>query len=474
MDVLEIDGASNTGVDDIRELREQVKYVPLQGRYKVYIIDEVHMLSNAAFNALLKTLEEPPPHLLFIFATTEAQKILPTILSRCQHFHFKRVGRVELIAQIKRIAVHESISVDERALSLVAKASEGSVRDALSIIDQVTAYGGPDGAVREEDVVALLGVVDREGFATLTEAIRAKDAARAITAARSLFDHGHDVKWLCAELVEYVRNLTMAKLGGDPQGLIDLPDDEVAELVDVSAGYESDELQRLFEIFSQAQEEIRVAFAPPFALEMALVKATRVVALEPIERLVERVESLRGGSGEESLPRVRPPAPPSARVSQEPAPPPSETSAPTAQVSTPRVDPDVEMLWERMVSRALHEKPNLGSYLQAGHVTGPRPNEVVLEYGANHAVFGDMVSKEENLAYVVGLLRELGGKEMTFRVRALPKSMRDESRSSERNEIKTSRRQRVSEVLAHPSVKEALDVFGGEVMEVRDITPPSV
>jgi len=203
MDVLEIDGASNTGVDNIRDLREQVKYVPLQSRYKVYIIDEVHMLSNAAFNALLKTLEEPPPHLLFIFATTEAQKILPTILSRCQHFHFKRVGRLEMIAQINQIAAKEGITIGERALSLVAKASEGSGRDALSLVDQVVAYGGAE--VREEDVVAILGVVDREGFATLTRAIRDKDAAGAIAAVRALLDHGHDVKLLCADLVEYVR-----------------------------------------------------------------------------------------------------------------------------------------------------------------------------------------------------------------------------------------------------------------------------
>jgi DNA polymerase-3 subunit gamma/tau len=215
MDVLEIDGASNTGVDNIRDLREQVKYVPLQSRYKVYIIDEVHMLSNAAFNALLKTLEEPPPHLLFIFATTEAQKILPTILSRCQHFHFKRVGRLEMIAQISQIAAKEGITIGERALSLVAKASEGSVRDALSLVDQVVAYGGAE--VREEDVVAILGVVDREGFATLTRAIRDKDAAGAIAAVRALLDHGHDVKLLCADLVEYVRHLTMLKLGSDPR-----------------------------------------------------------------------------------------------------------------------------------------------------------------------------------------------------------------------------------------------------------------
>jgi len=321
--------------------------------------------------------------------------------------------------------------------------------------------------VREEDVVVLLGVVDREGFAALTEAIRAKDAARSLIAARTLFDHGHDVKWLCAELVEYVRNLTMAKLGGDSKTVIDLPDDEVEELTNAAAKYELDELQRLFGIFSQAQEEIRVAFSPQFALEMALVKATRVVALEPVERLLERVELLRG-SGAESTPQVRPLTSPSAPSLQKPVPPSRESGA-----HSPPVDPEVEMLWERTVSRALNEKPNLGSYLQAGRITTRGPNDVVLEYGANQTVFRDMVSKEENCAYIGGLLRELGGKEMIFRVRALPIPIQNEDRLPGRSDAKTSRRQLVSDVLAHPSVKEALEVFGGEVMEVREITPPT-
>ena len=489
VDVLEIDGASNTGVDDIRELREQVKYVPFQGRYKVYIIDEVHMLSNAAFNALLKTLEEPPPHLLFVFATTEAQKILPTILSRCQHFHFKRVGRVEMMAQIAQIAAQEGITIGERACSLVAKASEGSVRDALSVVDQVVAYGGPE--VREEDVVAILGVVDREGFATLTQAIREKDSRAAIVAVRSLFDHGHDVKLLCADLVEYARHLTVLKLGGDPAAVIDLPKEEVDELAATAASYELDELQRLFAIFSQAQEEVRAAFYPPFTLEMALVKATRVMALEPIERLVERVEALRGrGDSPEPGPGRRPPPMTLSRprgASPVTSGPPQAGVAPRSDVPPiePALNPAIQELWQRTLRRAMDEKPNLGSYLEAGLVIGGGPDEVVLEYDAHQAVFGDMVSKEEHRAYLTSLLKELAQRDVAFRVRSAGSGRKNEARSGDRVAAQqpraerlpsesvpresTSRRRVVSDVLAHPLVKEALDVFGGEVMEVRDI-----
>jgi DNA polymerase-3 subunit gamma/tau len=473
MDVLEIDGASNTGVDNIRDLREQVKYVPLQSRYKVYIIDEVHMLSNAAFNALLKTLEEPPPHLLFIFATTEAQKILPTILSRCQHFHFKRVGRLEMIAQINQIAAKEGITIGERALSLVAKASEGSVRDALSLVDQVVAYGGAE--VREEDVVAILGVVDREGFATLTRAIRDKDAAGAIAAVRALLDHGHDVKLLCADLVEYVRHLTMLKLGSDPAAVIDLPKDEVDELAAAAASLELDELQRLFAVFTQAQEEIRFAFYPPFTLEMALVKATRIVPLEPIERLIARVEALRAGGeppGREPERRA-----PTAAVSG---------AAPVVKASTvsmagldaptppPALAADIENLWQRAMQRAMDEKPHLGSYLEAGRVRGGGGDEVVLEYDSNHVVFGEMVSKEENRTYIARLLRDLSQRDVAFRVSASPGPAREGRPAGAAGRPPAprespSRRQVVSEAMAHPLVKEVLDVFGGEVMEVKDM-----
>ncbi|MBI3607381.1 MAG: DNA polymerase III subunit gamma/tau [Nitrospirae bacterium] len=491
VDVLEIDGASNTGVDDIRELREQVKYIPFQGRYKVYIIDEVHMLSNAAFNALLKTLEEPPPHLLFVFATTEAQKILPTILSRCQRFHFKRVGRVEMMAQIARIAAQEGITIGERACSLVAKASEGSVRDALSVVDQVVAYGGPE--VREEDVVAVLGVVDREGFETLSRAIHDKDPGAAIAAVRSLLDHGHDVKLLCADLVEYVRHLTLVKLGGDPAAVIDLPKEEVDGLTATAASYELDELQRLFAVFAQAQEDIRAAFYPPFTLEMALVKATRVMALEPIERLIERVEALSArGDGPEPDPRVerrpppvtRPPSPVSTPVASRP---PQAGEPPRRDVPPvePALNPAIGELWQRALRRAMDEKPNLGSYLEAGRVMGGGPDEVVLEYDAHQAVFGDMVSKEEHRAYLTSLLKELAQRDVAFRIRSAGSGRKGEARGGDRAAVPeprservpgqsppqgaTSRRRIVSDVLAHPLVKEALDVFGGEVMEVRDI-----
>jgi len=174
VDVIEIDGASNTGVDDVRELRENVKFAPFRGHYRIYIIDEVHMLSNSAFNALLKTLEEPPPHVVFIFATTEIHKIPPTILSRCQHYSFRRISRAEIIQRLRYVAAQEGIGVEDRSLASLARASEGSMRDALSLLDQAVAFGGK--TVRQSDLETLLGSVPQEHIRAMISAILAQDS----------------------------------------------------------------------------------------------------------------------------------------------------------------------------------------------------------------------------------------------------------------------------------------------------------
>ncbi|HXN06882.1 MAG TPA: DNA polymerase III subunit gamma/tau, partial [Nitrospiria bacterium] len=209
-DVLEIDGASNRGIDNIRELRDQVKYAPLKGKNKVYIIDEVHMLTTEAFNALLKTLEEPPPHTIFIMATTELHKIPATILSRCQQFHFKKISRLEMISRLRLIGTEEKITVSDKALLLIAKAANGSLRDALSLFDQVVSYGGEN--ISDEDVISLLGLVDSRAFQGLAEGLSRQDIPSVLRQLRGLMESGHDIKYFGQEWVGHLRNLIMMKI----------------------------------------------------------------------------------------------------------------------------------------------------------------------------------------------------------------------------------------------------------------------
>src|SRR2546425_202849 len=308
-DVMEIDGASSNSVDDVREMRETVKTAPAHGRYRVYIIDEVHMLSTAAFNALLKTLEEPPAHVVFVFATTEAHKVPPTILSRCQHFTFRRIPRREVVDTLKRVTAAEGITIDDRSLSALARASDGSLRDALSLLDQAVAFGGK--RVEADQLMILLGAVPHELLRGVLEAVLARDAAGALKALAAVQDHGCDVRQFCGELMEHVRNLLVAKIVPDAGDLIELGPDEQAEIkadaarltvehipeqlldvlhrqprgvgLDEQAEIKADaarltveHIQELFRVFLQAEDGIRASQYPWFVVEMAAVRASRV------------------------------------------------------------------------------------------------------------------------------------------------------------------------------------------------------
>ncbi|MDH5667588.1 MAG: DNA polymerase III subunit gamma/tau, partial [Nitrospira sp.] len=210
VDVVEIDGASNTSVDDVREIRENVKFSPFRGQYRVYIIDEVHMLSNSAFNALLKTLEEPPGHVVFIFATTEIHKIPATILSRCQHYNFRRIAQTEIMTQLRHVAEQEQLTLEERSLVALARASEGSLRDALSLLDQAVAFGGK--TIEHHDLEVLLGAVPHELVQGLINAVMAQNSPAALTVLASLLDQGHDLRAFCSNVVEQFRHLLVASV----------------------------------------------------------------------------------------------------------------------------------------------------------------------------------------------------------------------------------------------------------------------
>jgi DNA polymerase-3 subunit gamma/tau len=291
VDVFEIDGASNTGVDNVRELRESVRYVPSQGRYRVYIIDEVHMLSTPAFNALLKTLEEPPAHVVFIFATTEPHKVPQTIGSRCQRFDFKRIPLKEIQDHLRTIAREEGIKVDEDALYLISREAEGSLRDAQGLLDQVIAFAGSE--VKAEGVVSALGLMDRTVLFDLSRAILARDGKRCLNIVEKIYNFGYDLKKVTGDLLEHIRDLTVIKVTGD-RALLELPESEIEELKALHEGVGLDRLQMLFSILTRGYEG---ASQPRFSLEMALLKAAHLEDIQPLTDLIARLEGLKERPG---------------------------------------------------------------------------------------------------------------------------------------------------------------------------------
>ena len=245
LDVYEMDGASNRGIDEIREIRENVRYLPSKGRYKVYIIDEVHMLTKEAFNALLKTLEEPPPHVIFIFATTEPHKIPATIISRCQRFPFKRIASKTLYERVKYITAQEQIEIENEALWLLVRAAAGGLRDALSLLDQVISFSTPP--IKAEDIRAILGLFDTQIVFEVIEAILDQDIKRTVFLIAKIAEEGEDIKEFYYQLVTYWRHLLMVKIN-PKTSLVDLPDNEIDRLQQLSQKQPLSRLELFFHL----------------------------------------------------------------------------------------------------------------------------------------------------------------------------------------------------------------------------------
>ena len=294
MDVLEIDAATHTGVDNVREvIIEGLAITPVRDRYKVFIIDEVHQLSNASFNALLKSIEEPPPHVVFIMATTEAQKIPDTILSRAQVFEFRTIGVSGIANQLRKIADAEGLGVPDEALVLVARAAEGSMRDAQSALDQVIAFAGT--TITVEDVSTVLGLVGRDLLFDLMTAVADEDAAAAFALAGRAVEGGHDLKLVCRELARLVRDLLLVAV--DPSRLSDpevAPESERERLAALGRRFSREDLLRAFDLLGRAELEVRASAQPRFHLEMAMLRWIHLRKLVPIEDVIASLE--RGGS----------------------------------------------------------------------------------------------------------------------------------------------------------------------------------
>jgi DNA polymerase-3 subunit gamma/tau len=290
LDVIEIDGASNRGIDEIRDLRESVRYPPSRLKYKIYIIDEVHMLTKEAFNALLKTLEEPPPYAIFVLATTEPHKVIPTILTRCQRFDFKRIEIDKIIERLRFIAKEEKISVDEESFMTIAKKGDGSMRDALSIFDQVAAFCGSD--IKHDVVVNALSLVDAELFFKLTDLIERNDSKGAVELAAQIVSRGYDPVDFLEGLSEHLRNLLVAATTSKAD-LIEASEDYRKRYLDSSTRFDRLDLLRLLKTTSEAMQQIKYVSQPRIKLEMTLLQLVNMERSVRLNELLQQVEELK-------------------------------------------------------------------------------------------------------------------------------------------------------------------------------------
>jgi len=300
LDVREIDGASNRGIDEIRELRENVKFTPASSNYKIYIVDEVHMLTREAFNALLKTLEEPPAHVIFIFATTERHKVPATILSRCQCYDFRRISLKEIIASLRRVSDGEGIEISDSALGWIAEAGDGSMRDAQSIFDQVISYAGMN--IKDEDVEESLGLTDRKYLFDLSAAIIRRDAASCLNILEEAYLSGIDVKHFYQGLLRHFRNLLLVKIAGNESPSFDIASEQIAKLQEQCKDTTRETLQRYVEILIGEEEGFRRSQEARMKIETIIVKMAYLEPIIPLGEIIATIEAIeqkirKGSSG---------------------------------------------------------------------------------------------------------------------------------------------------------------------------------
>ncbi len=448
VDVQEIDGASNNGVAEVRDLIDNVQYATSSARYKVYIIDEVHMLSKSAFNALLKTLEEPPPHVIFIFATTELIKIPDTILSRCQCFEFKPLSNAQITKQLELICGQEGIQVDEKGLEEISKVGAGSMRDAQSLLDQVIAYSGKN--VDTDSVESVLGIVGGTTLELFAERLINRKPEELIGLVQDVASQGKDLGLFCGSVMEYLRSLLMVKVSRNPENLLNAHTCNMAVLKKQAEGFEADELQQMFTILSRAEAEMKRSSLAQMVFEMAVLRLTETRPFKNIDDLIHKINQ--------------------AEIEVQPTR--SITPLPTAQndsSATPmKTRPDNgsfdSSIWARIRQEVSRKRPAFEHYLDKCQVLALNEKEIRLLFSDSFTL--EMVKSPENVQFIKDMVKSASGHEVQVILKQgevkpisssppsseqVKKNLNDENQSKQKTE---------SEI-----IQDALDIFGGIVVK---------
>jgi DNA polymerase-3 subunit gamma/tau len=399
MDIVEIDAASNRGIDEIRDLREKVKYAPVEGKYKIYIIDEVHMLTTEAFNALLKTLEEPPKHVIFILATTEPYKIPLTVLSRCQQFDFKRIGTRYIVEKLKEICAEESLPVNENALQIIAKKAEGSMRDALSLLDQCLSFS--ENEITEEILASILGTVDRDFIKNIVQALNEKDYGTMITMIDSLIQEGKDIRLFAHDLVEYLRNLILVKISSQSAHKLDLPDNLLRILLAQSKMFSTDALFQILEVLSEGESQLKFSTQPRITLELSLIKAAGIAG-----------KGEKGFAEPQALIKKQPGQKTAASAAKkEVVSPEAEEAEKEDQVTEPKgAEPSIDLIkscWKNVLALVKKSNRSTHAYLMEGEPVELKDREIILLFHPQMKIHMEKIGEPANKSLIEKVLLEV-------------------------------------------------------------------
>ncbi|MFC1631907.1 DNA polymerase III subunit gamma/tau [Candidatus Omnitrophota bacterium] len=456
LDVIEIDGASNRGIEQIRQLRENVKFSPAKSRAKIYIIDEVHQITTDGFNALLKTLEEPPAHVKFIFATTQAHKVLATILSRCQRFEFKPLAIAEIIEKLRKIIKQEKLDVSEQALLYIARAASGSMRDAESILDQLSSFC--KGKIELDTVTSILGMVDFEALWQVSDQIIERNAAAALTLTEEIINEGKDLSQFLASLLEHFRNILVTKTVSQKSlaGLIDLPQEFIQRISQQAEKLSYEEVFYIFNILLRAQEHLRRTLSSRVIVEMAIVKLSQRENLSSLQAILSRLSELeKNMQGCQEAPAA--PEVPTASIKQSPKEQ-IETPAPSNPHPAGATLGDLHQNWMRLLETVKKEKVFVASVLEFTEIVDIKGKDLLVALPPGNNFHKETLENGENKSFIEAKTKEIFGRDLKLKF-VSPSQEQTETPHSKQT-VKDSNKQLSDE----PIVKSALKMFQGRII----------
>lgn len=452
IDVLEIDGASNRGIDEVRSLRESVKYKPIHSRYKVIIIDEVHMLTRESFNALLKTLEEPPSQTLFIFATTEFHKVPATIVSRCQHFEFKKISQKEIINHLLDITQKEKISISSYGLNLIAEAADGSLRDAQSLLDQAVAFCGE--VINDEELKEILGAVSREILFDFSAVIFDQRSDKIFSLVEKVIEKGHDLRFFYKELIQHFRNLLLVKSTENPQDLLPLSPEEMNQLEQEAKKASAEDILRYLLALQQGEQGLRFSSHPQIYLESLLIKLCHFKKIIPLKDILQEIEQMKREVAIPSEPQRKPEFSASSEKGKEAKHEFSSEAALPQQGAKIKIE-DQKQIFAKIMETLQNEKGSLAAIL-AQHSSHRLRNETLeIFFSGGKKFFIDTLQRE--IKIIERVASEVFGQKIKVKI------------SEEIVEEGNKREKEVEAALKDPTVQYFIDTFKAQILSIDPI-----
>ncbi|MFH0732894.1 MAG: DNA polymerase III subunit gamma/tau [Candidatus Omnitrophota bacterium] len=469
LDIIEIDAASNRGIDEIRNLRESTKFSPQSSKYKVYIIDEVHMLTPEAFNALLKTLEEPPSHAKFVFATTAAYKVLPTILSRCQKFDFKRISSDDIIAKLKQIIKSEKIKAEDPALFAIANAASGSLRDAETLLDQINSF--TKGNITLESVNSVLGLISHDTFSEFTEYVIKKDTPSALRLINKVIESGKDGNQFLQGFIEYFRNILIIKQGEALQKFIDLPKEEIEIISKHAAEFTVEDILYVLYVLINTQSSARYAPSVQIPLEMLAVKLTRRESIVSLAEILKRIAALEKQTTSNPQPE---------QIQEKPVAPQPQNNQNNANAHSHQVDPTtlykLREIWPQAIKRVRTEKIYAASCLEEADILEFKDNILTLGYAKNNKFHKEILERTPTKKLIEGVISELLNTRVAIECVISDKAQpatgfasQDPDKDKDKETAQrpeATKKDTIKKMLADPIIQSALDIFDGNIMKL--------